>query len=64
MIAEMPHATAGIVKGIKSPMHLSHSPLDRYVAPPTLGEHTDDILRERCGLGADEIARLRKDGVI
>lgn len=64
MIAEMPHATAGVVKGIKSPMHLSHSPLDRYVAPPTLGEHTDDILREKCGLGADEIARLRKDGVI
>ena len=64
MITEMPHATAGIVKGIKSPMHLSHSPLNRYVAPPTLGEHTDDILLEKCGLGADEIARPRKDGVI
>ena len=42
MIAEMPHAGkgVGIVKNIKSPMHLSDTPLDSYAAPPRLGEHT------------------------
>jgi len=35
--------------------------LDRE--PPTLGEHTDEILRE-AGYAADEIERLRRDAVI
>jgi crotonobetainyl-CoA:carnitine CoA-transferase CaiB-like acyl-CoA transferase len=35
--------------------------LDRE--PPTLGEHTDEVLRE-AGLGADEIERLRRESVI
>ncbi len=64
MIAVMPHATAGPVKGIKSPLHMSESTLDQYIAPPILGEHSDEILRERCGMGDKEIAVLRREAVI
>ncbi len=45
MIAEMPHASAGNVKGIKSAIQLSQTVLDTYDAPPKLGEHTP-----RCSL--------------
>ena len=31
---------------------------------PWLGEHTDDVLAAELGLGADELAKLRADGVI
>jgi len=33
MIAEMPHSSAGNVKGIKSAVHLSETVLDTYDAP-------------------------------
>jgi crotonobetainyl-CoA:carnitine CoA-transferase CaiB-like acyl-CoA transferase len=64
MITEMAHPSAGVVKGIKSPLHMSRTPLDRYDAPPTLGQHSDEILRERCGLSDDDIASLRRAGTI
>ncbi len=31
--------------------------------PPTLGQHTDEVLRTRLGLGDDELARLRAEGI-
>jgi len=53
----------GPMRLVGSGFRLEHgSPgLDRE--PPTLGEHTDEVLRE-AGLGADEIERLRREAVI
>jgi formyl-CoA transferase len=64
MIIEMPHATAGVVKGIKSPVQMSATPLDQYTAPPVLGEHTRAVLSSLLGLTPDEIDRLGASGVI
>ena len=64
MIAEVAHASAGTVRMIKSPVGLSATPLDGYAAPPRLGEHTDAVLRDLLGMGADAIAALRAEGVV
>ena len=47
-----------------SPMRYEGSSLRPLTAPPGLGEHTDDVLSELCGLGAAELTALRQEGVI
>ena len=64
MIAEMAHATAGTVKGIKSAVRLSGTPLDMYEAPPTLGQHTTEVLKSVLGMSVGEIDELRAEGAI
>jgi formyl-CoA transferase len=63
MVAEMPHASAGIVRGIKNPIHLDRTPLDRYAAPPRLGEHTREVLKE-LGYGDGEITAFEQAGTV
>ena len=63
MLAEMPHASAGNVKGIKSAIHLSETVLDTYVAPPKLGEHTGEVLIKLLGYTGDEVDMLARGGV-
>jgi crotonobetainyl-CoA:carnitine CoA-transferase CaiB-like acyl-CoA transferase len=64
MIAEMPHAGAGLVKNIKNPMHLSDTPLDTYTAPPRLGEHTREVLTGLLGYSAIEVEELARSETI
>src|SRR5499425_2478947 len=64
MVAHMPHASAGLVKGIKSAMHLSETALETYLAPPKLGEHTHAVLTGLLGYSAGDVDRLISDKVI
>jgi formyl-CoA transferase len=64
MVAEMRHASAGVVKSIKNPMHLSATPLDAYAPPPSLGQHTREILTGLLGYAARDVDDLARDGVI
>ncbi|KRA46398.1 CaiB/BaiF CoA-transferase family protein [Pseudoxanthomonas sp. Root630] len=63
MIVETPHPLAGEVPLVGSPMKLSATPVEPPRAPPLLGEHTVDVLRE-AGFDDDEIAVLRERGAI
>ncbi len=48
---------------VASPLRLSATPVRYRNAPPMLGQHTEDVLRE-FGWSAQEIAELRMQGVI
>jgi crotonobetainyl-CoA:carnitine CoA-transferase CaiB-like acyl-CoA transferase len=46
------------------PFRLNGTPASIRRAPPTLGQHTDEVLREELGLSAERIAQLRDEKVI
>ena len=51
------------IAGVASPLRLADTPPVLRHAPPALGQHTEEVLRE-FGLTAAEIARLRSGGAI
>jgi len=56
---DLPHPLAGHVPMVANPIKLSASPASYERAPPLLGQHTDEILRDVLGLDAGAITALR-----
>jgi crotonobetainyl-CoA:carnitine CoA-transferase CaiB-like acyl-CoA transferase len=63
MLVEIEHPEAGMLKMAGIPYELSETPASIRLAPPTLGQHTDEVLRE-IGRTDDDIRMLRESGVI
>ncbi len=61
---ELPHAIAGKVSLVASPMRFSETPIKHEVPPPALGQHTDEILRGVLKKSDAEITKLKADGVV
>ena len=66
MKISMPHGAAGgqPVDMIGNPIKMSGTPVSYRRPPPTLGEHTDEVLSDVFGLSHDEVSRLRADEII
>ena len=65
MRIEMAHpSAAGPVPLIASPIKMSATPPDYRHAPPTLGQHTDEVLGELLDMGEAELQALRTAGVL
>lgn len=63
MIVEMQHPTAGRVRALDAPIHLSQTPAEVRRVPPRLGEHNAEVLRDH-GFSEAEVAALTDAGVL
>ncbi|ARP79673.1 CoA transferase [Bordetella genomosp. 8] len=62
MRRELPHPVAGTVPIGASPLRFSGSPVEYRRPPPMLGEHTEQVLRDRLGLTDSDIQALAGGG--
>ena len=63
LVQETAHPTHGNLRFIGCPVRYSDTEPPRATAPPVLGQDTETVLAE-FGFGADEIAALRRNGVV
>ncbi len=64
MQIEVEHPLSGLLKLVANPIRFSETKLDTYVAPPLLGQHTEEVLAGLLGMSAADIGRLRDARVV
>jgi crotonobetainyl-CoA:carnitine CoA-transferase CaiB-like acyl-CoA transferase len=64
MRVDMSHPLADSVPLVANPIRLSESPVAYRHAPPTLGQHTEDVLIDWLSMRAEDIASLQRRGVL
>ena len=63
MIIDIDYPPRGKYKTVGCPIKLSDSPAE-IKRPPTLGEHTEDLLGKLCGVTPEDFTKLREKGAI
>jgi crotonobetainyl-CoA:carnitine CoA-transferase CaiB-like acyl-CoA transferase len=64
MKIEMPHPLSGTVPLVANPIRFSGSPVSYRSAPPTLGQHTEEVLSSLGGVSAADLKALAEKGVV
>jgi crotonobetainyl-CoA:carnitine CoA-transferase CaiB-like acyl-CoA transferase len=64
LVSALPHASGGTVPNIALSFRLSGTPLADPVAAPTLGQHSEEVLRDLLGYSAADIDALAQRGVV
>ncbi|KAF2025254.1 caib/baif family protein-like protein [Setomelanomma holmii] len=64
MVKEINHPSCGPIKLVNTPVKWSDSKPGVRLPPPTLGQHTDEILSNVLGMSESDIEELRGEGVI
>jgi len=63
-VRRLPHGCGADAPTVANPVRFSRTAVDYRRAPPTLGEHTDELLVEMLGLDEGQIGELRASGAI
>ena len=61
---DIPHPLGGVAPVVASPLRLSKTPVEYRLAPPTLGQHTEEVLRGLLGKSDADLARLKSGGIV
>jgi crotonobetainyl-CoA:carnitine CoA-transferase CaiB-like acyl-CoA transferase len=61
---DLPNSLGSTTPLVASPLKLSATPVTYRNAPPLLGEHTEQVLRQHLNLSPEQISALREAGVI
>jgi crotonobetainyl-CoA:carnitine CoA-transferase CaiB-like acyl-CoA transferase len=61
---DLPHPLSGTVPLVASPIKMSVTPPMPTSAPPTLGQHSREILREHLGISDENFAALVARGIV
>jgi crotonobetainyl-CoA:carnitine CoA-transferase CaiB-like acyl-CoA transferase len=64
MVTQWQHSVGTPFELVSSPIKLSQTPVRRDLPPPTMGQHTEEILREVLGYDESRIAQLRAQQII
>lgn len=64
MVTEVDHPTCGPMKLVNTPVKYSYSTPSIRTPPPTLGQHTDEVLRDVLGLSESDVASLKGEGIV
>ena len=64
MVTQIDHPLIGSYLTLGIPVQLSQTPGEIYKAPPTLGQHTREILKDYLGLDTSEIDSLYLENVV
>jgi crotonobetainyl-CoA:carnitine CoA-transferase CaiB-like acyl-CoA transferase len=64
MIVEVNHPLAGPIRLVGNPVRYSETPVTRYEAPPTIGQHNEEVLSGLLSMTSAQIEELRTRGVI
>lgn len=63
LVTRIPHPVMGWIPNIASPLRLERTPAVPPTAAPSVGQHTETVLRETLGYDDERIAQLQADGV-
>ena len=64
MRRDLPHPTAGTAPTVANPIRYSATPIAYDRAPPTLGQHTREVLRDVLCLAEEEIDDLARRAIV
>jgi crotonobetainyl-CoA:carnitine CoA-transferase CaiB-like acyl-CoA transferase len=64
MVADLQHPAVGAMRVLGTPLKLSETAAAIRTPPPTLGQHTADVLTAEAGVAAADLDALRAKGVI
>ncbi|MBM3368204.1 MAG: CoA transferase [Betaproteobacteria bacterium] len=61
---DLPHPLGGTASLVASPLRLSKTPVEYRLAPPTLGQHNQEVLQGLLGKSQVEIEKLKAGGIV